>query len=94
MCQKQTTPINKITSKKQSVRQEIEDFLTPVLFNLTEFNHKKVEVRFNVEQISTEGGLLLLKEVDKLCFVAIVIFILKNLWIGLKGNPTLNLLQA
>jgi hypothetical protein len=57
-------PMRKITSEKSNNGQKTEDFLTPALFNLTEFNHKKVEVRFNVEQISTDGGLLLLKEVD------------------------------
>lgn len=56
--------MHKITSEKSNNRQKAEDFLTPTLFNLAEFNHKKVEVRFNVEQISTDGGLLLLNEVD------------------------------
>lgn len=36
----------------------------PTLFNLSGFNHKKVEVRFNAEQVSNDGGLLLLKEVE------------------------------
>lgn len=36
----------------------------PTLFNLTGFNHKKVEVLFNAEQVSNDGGLLLLKEVE------------------------------
>jgi hypothetical protein len=57
--------MHKITSEKANDRQKSEDFLSPALFNLSEFNHKKVEVRFNVEQISTDGGLLLLNEVDK-----------------------------
>ena len=57
--------MHKITSEKANNRQKSKDFLPPTLFNLTEFNHKKVEVRFNVEQISTDGGLLLLNEVDK-----------------------------
>jgi hypothetical protein len=55
----------KITKEKSDQGQKSEDFLPPTLFKLTEFNHKKVEVRFNVEQISTDGGLLLLNEVDK-----------------------------
>lgn len=37
----------------------------PTLFNLSNFGSKKVEVRFTGEQISTDGGLLFLKEVDK-----------------------------
>ena len=36
----------------------------PTLFNLTDFNHKKVDVRFNMEQVSNNGGLLLLNEVE------------------------------
>jgi hypothetical protein len=39
-------------------------FSLPTLFNLTGFNHKKIEVRFNAEQISNDGGLLLLNEVE------------------------------
>lgn len=35
------------------------------LFDLSNFRNKKVEVQFTTEQISTDGGLLLLKEVDK-----------------------------
>lgn len=35
------------------------------LFSLSEFSGKKVEVQFTAEQISTDGGLLFLKEVDK-----------------------------
>ena len=35
------------------------------LFNLSNFGNKKVEVQFTAEQISTDGGLLFLKEVDK-----------------------------
>jgi len=57
--------MHKITSEKSNSGQKPEDFLAPALFNLTEFNGKKVEVRFHVEQISTDGGLLLLNEVDK-----------------------------
>jgi hypothetical protein len=39
-------------------------FSLPTLFNLTGLNHKKIEVRFNAEQVSNDGGLLLLKEVE------------------------------
>ena len=35
------------------------------LFNLSNFGNKKVEVQFTAEQISTDGGLLFLKEVDE-----------------------------
>ena len=34
------------------------------LFNLSDLDKKKVEVRFTMEEISNDGGLLLLKEVD------------------------------
>lgn len=35
------------------------------LFSLSDCGSKKVEVAFTTEQISVDGGLLLLKEVDK-----------------------------
>jgi hypothetical protein len=34
------------------------------LFNLSDFNKKKVEVRFNREMVSNDGGLLLLREIE------------------------------
>lgn len=37
----------------------------PTFFNLSDFGIKKVEVQFTAEQISTDGGLLFLKEVDE-----------------------------
>ncbi len=37
----------------------------PTLFSLSDFGNKKVEVQFTSEQISSDGGLLFLKEVDK-----------------------------
>lgn len=49
-------------STKQSANQE--GFYMPTLFNLSDFNHKKVDVRFNMEQVSNDGGLLLLNEVE------------------------------
>lgn len=49
-------------STKQSANQEA--FCMPTLFNLSNFNHKKVDVRFNMEQVSNDGGLLLLNEVE------------------------------
>lgn len=38
---------------------------TPTLFNLSDFNKKPVAVKFTSEQISHDGGLLLLNEVEK-----------------------------
>lgn len=38
---------------------------SPILFNLSDFNKKPVEVKFITEQISHDGGLLLLNEVEK-----------------------------
>jgi len=34
------------------------------LFDLSDFDHKKVQVKFSLEETSNDGGLLLLKEVD------------------------------
>ncbi len=36
----------------------------PTLFSLSDFENKKVEVQFTTEQISSDGGLVFLKEVD------------------------------
>ena len=44
---------------------EFSTFQEPTLFNLSDFAHKKVQVRFALEETSNDGGLLLLKEVDK-----------------------------
>lgn len=49
-------------STKQSANYK--GFSIPTLFNLSDFNRKKVEVRFNFEQVSNDGGLLLLNEVE------------------------------
>ena len=54
----------KIKIKSSKNTQKSEEFSSTALFNLSDFNSKKVEVRFNVEQISNDGGLLLLNEVD------------------------------
>lgn len=51
----------------KKVSNDIENpggFSLPTLFNLAGLNHKKIEVRFNAEQVSNDGGLLLLKEVE------------------------------
>jgi len=37
----------------------------PKLFNLSEFNKKPVEVHFSLEETSSDGGLLLLNEIEK-----------------------------
>ena len=34
------------------------------LFDLSDFGHKKAQVRFAIEETGNDGGLLLLKEVD------------------------------
>jgi hypothetical protein len=54
------TPMCKST--KQITNQK--EFSAPTLFTLSDFNHRKVEVRFNAEQVSNDGGLLLLNEVE------------------------------
>lgn len=39
--------------------------VSPTLFNLSDFDKKKVDVRFSAEQTSHDGGLLLLREVEQ-----------------------------
>lgn len=41
------------------------DFTESTLFSLSDVEKKKIEVHFVTEQISSDGGLLFLKEVDK-----------------------------
>ena len=55
----------KNTNKVSKNIENSSGFLSLTLFNLTGFNHKKIEVRFNAEQVSNDGGLLLLKEVER-----------------------------
>lgn len=57
-------PMDKITKNQTNQVENSEVFFAPTLFNLSDFNKKKVEVRFNAEQVSNDGGLLLLKEVE------------------------------
>ncbi|WP_163517028.1 IS1380 family transposase [Gelidibacter japonicus] len=52
------TKVKTKTAKHQKVHQTS-------LFDLSNFGNKRVEVQFTTEQISTDGGLLFLKEVDK-----------------------------
>jgi len=56
--------MRKITDNSPETSENSAGFCTPTLFNLSDFNRKKVEVRFNFEQISNDGGLLLLNEVE------------------------------
>lgn len=56
--------MGKITTKLSNEAKNSSEFQTPTLFNLSGFNGKKVELRFNAEQVSNDGGLLLLKEVE------------------------------
>jgi hypothetical protein len=58
-------PMHKITKKQSSNNKVQDNYSTPTLFNLSDFNRKKVEVQFTAEQISSDGGLLLLSEIDK-----------------------------
>lgn len=55
---KDKTKISRTSSLAQKTSQT-------ALFDLSNLGNKKVEVRFTAEQISTDGGLLFLKEVDK-----------------------------
>ncbi len=54
---------NTISSESTSINHS--KSIIPTLFNLSDFNKKQVEVTFVNEQISHDGGLLLLNEVDK-----------------------------
>jgi len=56
--------MGKITTKLSNEAKISSEFQTPTLFNLSGFKGKKVELRFNAEQVSNDGGLLLLKEVE------------------------------
>lgn len=42
-----------------------QEFQSQTLFNLSDFNKKSVEVTFKTEQTSSDGGLLLLNEIEK-----------------------------
>src|SRR5699024_10394189 len=54
-----------IMSKVKTKKVNDQKNLQPTLFDLCDFGKKKVEVQFTTEQISTDGGLLFLKEVDR-----------------------------
>lgn len=54
----------KIRQDNSTDNEKSTDFYQPTLFNLSEIQRKPVEVRFNLAQTSSDGGLLLLKEVE------------------------------
>lgn len=54
----------KITKFSESDQTNFPELHTQTLFNLSEFNRKPVQVNFTAEQTSSDGGLLLLNEVD------------------------------
>lgn len=54
----------KITKKSGSKITQSDDKSTQLLFSLSDFNQKAVEVRFNFEQVSSDGGLLLINEIE------------------------------
>jgi hypothetical protein len=56
--------MSKITNKSGNKTNQSHDNSTQLLFNLSDFNIKPVEVRFNTEQVSSDGGLLLINEVE------------------------------
>lgn len=57
--------MNKDTNNYQSTSAKISNSTQPVLFNLSGLGKKKVEVKFTMEKTSNDGGLLLLREVEK-----------------------------
>ncbi len=56
--------MDKITKKNQNQNTEISIVNQPTLFPLSGLEKMKVEVKFTKEQTSTDGGLLLLREVE------------------------------
>jgi hypothetical protein len=54
----------KSTKIDSIVTQNKQKFSHPTLFNLSKLGKKPVEVRFNLDQTSNDGGLLLLNEVE------------------------------
>ena len=54
---------NRNNSSNQSPKSQIKSQAT--LFNLSELENKKVEVNFTLQETSNDGGLLLLREVEK-----------------------------
>jgi hypothetical protein len=56
--------MKKNTKKSGSKSSDENNLSSPTLFSLSPINKKRIEVSFTAETISTDGGLLLLKEVE------------------------------
>jgi hypothetical protein len=56
--------MSKITKKSDSKSLDANNFVRPTLFPLSSVNKKPVEVSFTAEKTSSDGGLLLLKEIE------------------------------
>jgi hypothetical protein len=56
--------MHKSTNNSENLQKNLKGFNSP-LFRLSDFNKKKVEASFSAEQVSNDGGLLLLNEVEK-----------------------------
>ncbi|MCD6543227.1 MAG: IS1380 family transposase, partial [Flavobacteriaceae bacterium] len=57
--------MNKDTNNYQSTSAKVSNSTQSMLFNLSGLGKKKVEVKFTMEKTSNDGGLLLLREVEK-----------------------------
>ncbi len=57
--------MSKFKNKNQTKAAGVSESDIPTLFNLAQLDKKKVEVRFTLEETSNDGGLLLLREVEK-----------------------------
>ena len=57
--------MGKDTNNSANSAAKHDNFSQPTLFNLSELDKKKVEVSFNLNQTSNDGGLLLLRETEK-----------------------------
>ena len=57
--------MNKDTNNYQCEKAKISNPSQPPLFNLSGLGKKKVAVKFTMEETSNDGGLLLLREVEK-----------------------------
>lgn len=57
--------MDKDTTYSTNNNAEYDTFSQPSLFNLGNLGHKKVAVNFTLQKTSTDGGLLLLREIEK-----------------------------
>lgn len=57
--------MSKNTTSSDCDQTNFQKFQSQTLFNLSDFNKKSVEVTFKAEQTSSDGGLLLLNEIEK-----------------------------